>query len=124
MKTMKYLLAALLFPAVALADCSTYGLYAFALYGCPEQTLGVDTTIPLCKQEQWKHLAYYDYRCYEALPIDYSRTDWDAPTPYETFWREAISGVTRKFRGSYEAADWNYRACRQTLGMTTKKRKK
>lgn len=122
---MKYLIFLLITPAFALADCPQYGLYAFALVGCPEYEFGVNTTIPLCKQEPWKHLSYYDYRCYEALPIDYSRTDWSAPTPYEQLWREPISGKTRTFPGTYEAADWNYRACRQTLGdLNNKKRRR
>lgn len=122
MKTLAALF--LLLPSIAIADCSDYGLYAFALYGCPEQRLGVEVSVPLCQQDKWKHLAYYDYRCYEPVPLDYSRADWTAPTPYERLYREPISGKVRTFGGSYQEADWNYRACRQTLGEMKKGKKR
>ncbi len=103
------------------SNCQQYGLYAFALIGCPEQTLKVNVTIPLCEQEQWRHLSNYDYRCYKALPIDESRTDWLAPTPYQKQWVEPITGAVRTFAGSYSEADGYYRACRETLGTLKRK---
>lgn len=116
----KILFALILIPSVAHASCENYGLYAFALSGCDESTWGVDTSTPLCQQPKWRHLAAYDYRCYEPVPIDWSRYDWDAPTPYDNLYKEPISGKLQNYRGTYEQADWNYRACRQTLGALRK----
>lgn len=111
---MKYLFAILMFPSLAFADiCESLGTYAFALVGCPQSELGVDTKIPLCQQEQWKDLAWMDDRCYTVeIPWDPNCTDWLCSAPYDRVMRETISGAVKTFPGARELVDWNYRAAR------------
>ena len=111
-------------PSVARADtCETLGLYAFALVGCPQAELGVDTRTPLCEQPQWRHLSHMDHRCYRPVPFDWSKpcTAWDCPPPYDRVYREPITAIERVEHGTREEVDWNYRACRQTLGKALQK---
>lgn len=116
MKLLKQIPLLLILPALALADCSDYDLYAFHLEGCPQAKLGVDTAIPLCQQEQWKHLAFMDPRCYEKVEPKAECTDWECPAPYDTVMREPISGRIKIFYGSRELVDWFYRAARAGYG--------
>lgn len=115
MKTL--LLTILLIPTIANAtNCEEMGLYAFALVNCPQYDPKMDLTVPLCKQEKYKHLAFMDSRCYVEEKIDWSCMEWDCPAPYEHKMVEPISGKVKYKHGSWEEVDWNYRACRQTLG--------
>lgn len=113
-RIMKYLLALLLLPSLALSEttCESLGLYSFALVGCPQQKLGVDTSVPLCDQSEWSHLAYLDSRCYYELPTFPECTDWDCPAPYDRYLIEPISGKIKIIPGSRELVDWYYRAAR------------
>lgn len=103
------------------ATCEDLGLYALTLYGCPYYNPQVITTIPLCQQEEWRHLSFLDDRCYQELLIDSNCTQWDCPAPYDKIMREPISGKNKTFRGSRELVDWNYRACRQGLADAMEK---
>lgn len=125
---MKKLILALvcLYPQAVKADaCEELGLYAFHLSGCPQAALGVDTTTPLCKQEQWKHLAWMDKRCYKERFFDWKRAcnKWDCPVPYEHIFVEPISGKTYVAPLNTEEMDQHYRSVRQALGQRIAKKR-
>jgi hypothetical protein len=121
---MKYLLLALLLiPTMAQAqgdNCLAYGLYAFALIGCPQEQVRPkpDLSIPLCRQPGFEQYAASDYRCYDIVPQDPTPCyAWDCPVPYDYTWEEPISGRTITHRGDSDEIDAHYRAARESLGQ-------
>lgn len=114
-----FFLAIIFIPTAAAAEsaCERFGLYAFHLGGCPQYELGVDTSIPLCQQETWKHLAFMDYRCYVPAPPAPSCYEWNCAVPYDEIFVEPISGRTMTRYGSAEDVDMHYRAARESLGQ-------
>lgn len=118
---MKYLLALLLLPSLALADiCESLGTYSFALLGCPQYDLAVDTRTPLCNQPGLEHLAWLDDRCYTVdIPWDPLCVAWDCPAPYDRVALEPISGKIKTFPGAREAVDHYYRAARYSYAAAS-----
>jgi len=123
---MKYVLALILFPSLAIADCDSYGLYSFFMGGCPQYGLGVDVSAPLCQQEEWKQYSYLDPRCYVEVPFDFDKPcySWGCPAPYDRVFREPISGRTAIIYGTRELIDWHYRSARVALGEALKRKKR
>jgi len=118
MKYLYFSITLLVMPNLAYSTtCEDLGLYALSLYGCPYYNPQVMTTVPLCQQEQWKHLAFLDDRCYEEVKQDDRCTSWDCPAPYDKIMREPISGKVKVIPGSRELVDWHYRAARSSYGV-------
>lgn len=81
----------------------------------------MDTSIPLCEQEKWKHLSNYDYRCYKLQAFK-ECAKWDCPVPYDKVFIEPITGATKVIPGSKEEIDYYYRLLRQQVRKGVKLR--